>query len=297
MKGAYSRTAEGMALLRAVEQHFPRGNRIIDDPYSLKYLQYPVFKLIARSKVISRLFIRFVNYWAPGALEFLTARARVCDDEARAMARDRLDQLVLLGAGFDTMALRLKDTLAQTVVYEVDHPATQDVKRNCATIAARITGVLPKATYVAVDFERDDFSIKLREAGPTAGLAFDPSRRSLIVWVGVSYYLTRQAVERTFGQIASISPRGSRLIFDYMIEDVIDGTSSDGEALAKARLVARIGEPWLYGIAPERVLEYLASFGFQLIKDYDADELRKMYGIEDRPRPISYVRIAVCEKE
>lgn len=232
----------------------------------------------------------FLNYWAPGVREFVNARTRLCDDEARAMAKSRILQLVILGAGFDTMAQRLSDTLARVRVFEIDHPTTQSIKKSCVEQMA----TKAKVAYLPVDFEHDDFAAKLRKAGPPD---FDSSRRSLYVWMGVTYYLTRKAVESTLGQIASISPRGSRLIFDYIVEDVIAGTSADPEALSTARMMAQLGEPWIFGIVPGRVHEYLGSFGFRVIKDYDAREVRRLYSIQRPGRTMNYVRIAICEKE
>src|SRR5260370_40660514 len=124
----YSRTAEGVALLRTLEQLQPVDRRILNDPYASAFLQHPRLRWIARTWLLSRLMLRFLNRWSPGAQEMLTLRARLVDDLALEMTA-RLEQIVMLGAGFDTMALRIKDGLRTVTVFEVDHPATQAVKR------------------------------------------------------------------------------------------------------------------------------------------------------------------------
>ncbi len=106
----YSRTAEGVALLRTLEQLQPAGGRILNDPYAAAFLQHPRLRWIPRSWLLSRLMLRFLNRWSPGAQEMLTLRARLVDDLAIEMAVG-LEQIVMLGAGFDTMALRIKDAL------------------------------------------------------------------------------------------------------------------------------------------------------------------------------------------
>jgi methyltransferase (TIGR00027 family) len=280
----YSRTAEGVALLRTLEQLQPAGRRILNDPYAAAFLQHPRLRWIARSWLLSRLTLRFLNRWSPGAQEMLTLRARLVDDLAIEMTVG-LEQIVMLGAGFDTMALRIKDVLRTVTVFEVDHPATQAVKSEAL---ARI-GMPVNVRFVAVDFERDDFVAKLREAG------FTPERRSLIVWVGVTCYLTVQAITRAMNQIAALGGAGTRLVFDYILAEVIDGTSRNRDALSKARRMARLGEPWLFGLAPEQLPDYLASFGFQLIKDYGAAALRGRY-CPQRRMPMDYTRIVVCER-
>jgi len=76
---------------------------------------------------------------------------------------------------------------------------------------------------------------------------------------------------------------------------VINGSSRNREALNKARRVARLGEPWLSGLSPERVPDFLSSFGLKLIEDYGATELRARY-CPRRRMPIDYDRIVVCER-
>jgi methyltransferase (TIGR00027 family) len=281
----YSRTAEVVALARALEQAKPAASRILDDPYAAAFLQHRSFRLIAHSRWLSRGLSLFIRYWAPGGQELLTLRARLVDDLAAEMAMAGLEQVVLLGAGFDTMPLRLAERLREVAVFEIDHPATQAVKR--ASLAR--LAVPDHVRFVAADFERDDFVEKLRGAG------FSPQRRSLVVWVGVSYYLTAQAMARARAQIATLGGAGTRLIFDYILAEVIHGTSRDRDALGKARRVAQLGEPWLFGLEPAQVKDYLAVFGFRLLKDYAPEELRARYCPQGR-RPASYVRIAVCER-
>src|SRR5215470_20446891 len=106
----YSRTAEGVALLRAMEQIQPASRRILNDPYAAAFLQNPGLIWIARSWLLSRLMLRFLNRWSPGAQEMLALRGRLVDDLAVEMTGE-LEQIVILGAGFDTMALRIKDEL------------------------------------------------------------------------------------------------------------------------------------------------------------------------------------------
>jgi len=285
MRQDYSRTAEGMALIRALEQFQPASRRIINDPHASQFLIKPHFKLLARSRWLAKLTLRAMDIWARGGQEFLTVRPRLADDIAAEMASARLEQIVLLGAGFDTMSLRIKQALRNVTVFEVDHPATQAVKRE---VIGRI-GAPENLRFVPVDFEQDDFVAKLRQSG------FAAERRSLIVWMGVTYYLTPQAMARALSQIATLGGAGMRLIFDYMLEEVIDGTTRNRDVLSKARFAARLGEPWLFGLKPAEVGDYLAAFDFKLLKDYDAEELRARY-CSERTAPMSYVRIVVCER-
>ncbi|MGH9751551.1 MAG: class I SAM-dependent methyltransferase [Blastocatellia bacterium] len=285
MRNGYSRTAEVMAALRTLEQFQPAPRRIIQDPYASEFLIRPSFKLLARSRWLASPTICAVDVWAPGALEFLTIRARLSDDIAADMATNGLEQVALLGAGFDTMSLRIEDALRNVTIFEVDHPATQAVKRE---VMGHI-GAPENLRFVAVDFERDDFVEKLRRAG------FASSRHSLVVWMGVTYYLTAEAMTRALCQIHTLGGAGMRFVFDYMLKNVVDGVTRNRDALGKARIAAKLGEPWLFGLNPAMVGDYLAAFNFKLLKDYDAEELHARY-CPGRAAPMNYVRIAVCER-
>jgi methyltransferase (TIGR00027 family) len=285
MRNGYSRTAEVMAAMRALEQFQPALRRIIYDPYASKFLIRPSFKLLAQSGWLATPAMRAVDVWAPGALEFLTIRARLGDEIAADMAANGLQQIALLGAGFDTMSLRIEGALRDVTIFEVDHPATQAVKRE---VMGRM-GAPENLRFVAVDFEQDDFVEKLREAG------FAPGRHSLVVWMGVTYYLSAQAMTGALCQIHTLGGAGMRFVFDYMLKEVVKGASQNRDALSKARIVAKLGEPWLFGLDPAAVGDYLAAFNFKLLKDYDAKELHMRY-CPERAKPMDYVRIVVCER-
>jgi methyltransferase (TIGR00027 family) len=285
MRQDYSRTAEGMAVLRALEQHQPAARLILDDPYAQAFLFNPAFRLLVRAPWLARGVSYGLQFWAPGGQEFLTMRPRLVDELAVEQVSAGIRQIVLLGAGFDTMAWRLREALRGVTIFEVDHPATQAAKRQ----ASERLWLPPNLRFVAVDFEQEDFVEKLHAAG------FDPVQRSFIVWVGVTYYLTPAAMARALQQIASLGGAGMRLVFDYMLDEVVKGTTANREALSKARRAAQLGEPWLFGLQPAEVSAYILPFGFRLVHDYAGAELRQRYAPQ-RPMPMTYLRIADCER-
>jgi O-methyltransferase involved in polyketide biosynthesis len=109
----------------------------------------------------------------------------------------------------------------------------------------------------------------------------------------VRRYLTPQAVAQAMNQIATPGGPGTRPVFDHILAEVINGTTKNLDALKKARNMARMGEPWLFGLAPDQVPRCLASFGFKLVKDYKAADLRLKY-CPQRRAPIDYNRIVVA---
>ncbi len=167
-----------------------------------------------------------------------------------------MTQFVILGAGFDTRAYRLPSDV-NVRSFEVDAPRTQAVKRDLLQKAGVDTS---KVSFVAADFEVEDWLARLIESG------FDPSRRTLFLWEGVTMYLDRLAVEDTFRKIASTA-RGSVVAFDYFTTEPLISKSlywRYGRYATKAA-----GEPLKFGIdstppSRERLVEFLRSCGLSL---------------------------------
>ena len=144
-------------------------------------------------------------------------------------------QFVILGAGFDTRALRLpKDMRVRS--FEVDTPKTQAIKREMLSkTSIDATGI----TFVSADFEKEDWFTQLVDAG------FDPSKPALFLWEGVVMYLDREAVEDTLRKIGSCAS-GSVVAFDYFTTEVL---SSQALYWRYARMGTRAaGEPLKFGI-------------------------------------------------
>jgi methyltransferase (TIGR00027 family) len=165
-------------------------------------------------------------------------------------------QFVILGAGFDTRAYRLRDDTGVRV-FEVDTPRTQRVKRETlARAGIDASGV----TFVPADFENEDWVDRLTAAG------FDPGERTLFLWEGVTMYLDRAAVEQTLRKIASTAP-GSVVAFDYFTTEALESPAlywRYGRAATKA-----VGEPLTFGVdstppSRERLAELLRSCGLAL---------------------------------
>jgi len=191
-------------------------------------------------------------------------RTHFIDSCLRNAVKDGATQLVILGAGFDTRAYRLRDLLTHMRVFEIDHPITQERKQSRALEAL---GQPPEnLTYVSVDFRNEQFGEKLTAAGYREGEC------TFFIWEGVTMYLPATAVAGTLKWIAEHSPAGSRIVFDYTYEMALRFlANASAEALPpKVKQVLdrlrRItaGEPWIFGIPDRKEEEYLRDLGFQL---------------------------------
>jgi methyltransferase (TIGR00027 family) len=165
-------------------------------------------------------------------------------------------QIVILGAGYDTRAFRLPKE-KRPPSFEIDAPKTQTVKRKMLEKAGiDSTGV----TFVAADFEKDDWLRQLVAAG------FDAGKPALFLWEGVMMYLTTEAVEATLRKIAGTA-KGSVVAFDYITTEPLE---SQALYYRYARAATRAaGEPVKFGIdstppSRERLAEFLRSCGLSL---------------------------------
>lgn len=177
-------------------------------------------------------------------------------DQAVEHSLDKISQLVLLGAGFDTRAYQLPKP-SQVRAFEVDTPQTQAIKRK---ILAKVGIDASHVSFVPADFERDDWLQQLIQAG------FDRSQATLFLWEGVIVYLERAAVEETLRKVAQCG-KGSRLAFDYFTSEPLQSPAPYWR-YARASMQAA-GEPLKFGIdstppSRERVAELLRRCGLTL---------------------------------
>jgi methyltransferase (TIGR00027 family) len=291
---AASRTAQFVALYRAFETCEPRRPPLFRDPYAVGFLSRRLALVVRASRVpVVRGWIeRYADRRSPGSRTSAIARTAYIDDAVRAAVAggtgqagrgertEPIDQLVILGAGFDCRAHRMPE-LAGVAIYEVDRGDTQAVKR------ARVPDH-PGVHYVAVDFLHDDVASSLAAAG------WDRARPSLFVWEGVTGYLTEAAVVKTLDWLGTTAP-GSRVVFTYLHAGLLDGTTPFPGGERVIDNVRRLGEPWRFGLHPEAVAGFVAASGLALRENLGADEYRRRY-LGDAVAPgYGFYRLALAE--
>ena len=265
-----SRTAEYMALFRAVETAEPADRRLFDDPFAAALLTGRLKALAAFASLpaIGRLATYLLDLGWPRTRSSAVVRTRLIDDLVRQAIRSGARQALLLGAGFDSRPYRLEE-LRGVPLFEVDHPATQRAKRQ--RLQAH-RGPLPaNVCFVPVDFEEDDLETTLLHAG------FDTTVAAVAVWEGVVSYLTPAAVDQSFRTLARILSQGSQLIFSYVHQGALDGSVAFREARRWKSSVRKSGEPFIFGFDPAALADYLRPRGFALVSDVSTAEAAKSY--------------------
>jgi methyltransferase (TIGR00027 family) len=278
-----SRTAQYVALYRALETVERRRRPLFSDPFATRFLSPGLNRAVraARRPTVHSLIARYADHRAPGARTSAIGRTKIIDDVVRSSVAAGVRQLVILGAGFDCRAHRLPE-LADIAVFEVDRADTQSEKRS------RLSGLREDIHYVAVDFLRDSVAARLGEAG------WQPDRPTCFLWEGVTNYLTAAAVEQMLAWIGSAAPN-STLVFTYIHGGLLDGSVSFDGGSRIIQNVQTLGEPWTFGLHPSEVGSLLARFDLTLREDLGANDYRRRTGLSDTTG-YAFYRLAVAEK-
>jgi len=273
LAGRPSVTAEAVTLARAVEHLRPESERIVDDPFARLFLGRAGRAALA-AWTVNGPATRLVKRLDPGGVTYIACRHRYLDDQLAEALDAGVEQVVLLGAGYDTRAYRFADQLAGRPVYEVDlAPISQRKARTIAANASQFPDT--DVRRVEIDFETQTLAETLNAAGFQAGAP------TFVVWEGVSMYLTRAAVKSTVGAVHDLCGDGSRLGMDswYLVDD--PGPMGTARRVAPGAL-SLIGEAVTFGVHPEEMPFFLQRLGF-LVRDVaTANELETRYSGKDR---------------
>lgn len=272
-RGKASRTARWTAAIR--HRHAAGGVRplVYDDRFARLFLDAGSLLIAAPTPV---------SDWALGrtmgpvrAIEGeVLARSRYVDDALVAELADGLDQVIVLGAGFDTMALHHPDATCR--FFEVDHPATQAAKRS---ILSKNPELGANIVFVPVDFAQDDLAKALIDAG------LDPARRSLISWLGVTMYLDQAVTLATLATLRRVTPPGSLCLFDaYPQMREVDLFERPLFAAMRA-FVAGQGEPMRGMHDSAAFARDLPATGWRIAERIDGAEMKRRW-FANQPRTI-----------
>jgi len=268
--GKASQTAQYLAFCRALETQEQPARRLFDDPYAFALLSgsYRMFVRLAHLPVFGKLVYAILDLGWPYTRSSGVVRTRAIDDLVRDAIRSGARQLVLLGAGFDSRGCRL-DEAGEIAVFEVDHPATQRVKKERLHACM---GKLPtNIRYVAIDFERDALEARLIESG------YNPAVQAVVVWEGVISYLTEPAVQSTLAVLTRLLAPSSLLIFTYTHKGALDGSKAFPGARRWRSWSSVSGEPFLFGLNPDTLAEVLKPHLFLLQSDASTEEIARRY--------------------
>ncbi|MBB2911297.1 methyltransferase (TIGR00027 family) [Streptosporangium becharense] len=194
-----------------------------------------------------------------GARTTAVTRSRYTEDRLAELAGRGVDQYVILGAGLDSFAYRSKP-VGRVRVFEVDQPATQRWKQ--ALLIETGTEVPPSTCFVPVDFEQES-ARSLADHLVRAG--FDPGRPALVSWLGVTMYLTREAIGQTLDVISGFAP-GTELVVEHLLPAELRDEAGQSYAELVMAAAAGHGEPWRTFLSAEQMNTLLLEHRLQPVE-------------------------------
>lgn len=269
-------TAQLATLARAVGSFEADPRLRAPDQLAIRFLD-PAVAAVARVRLLRWLAIRIYQRKLPGAYLYTIARTRHIDAILRRELEDDVDQVVILGAGYDSRPYRFHAAFPAARFFEVDYPATS--ARKLEKVTALFGRAPDHVTYLAVDLTAEPLDTALRRVG------HDPTRRTLFICEAVTMYLTAAAVDDTLTCVARQSGAGSSIVFDYVFRSILEGDSTLYGAAQAIRLVRRRSEPFLFGIEPGGVHAFLRDRGLECVSNLGPAEMERTYLTRSDGRP------------
>jgi methyltransferase (TIGR00027 family) len=199
---------------------------------------------------------------------WMAVRARLVEDVVDRAVDAGVHQYVILGAGLDSFAYRRPHLLVQMRVFEVDHPASQAWKRE--RLAELGVGLPANLVFAPVDFETETLRTGLLAAG------FDFAGAAVFSWIGVTMFLTLEAIEATLQTVAACAPE-SRIVLSY--NPPLSALQDQELAMQNrvSRLAGEMGEPFISLFTPAEAEALLARCGFGEVEHFGPAEAIHTY--------------------
>lgn len=261
-------TAVGAAFGRAAHVLLDDPPHVLDDTLSIRLADEEALRATQRLAPDGGLVVSRDDPSARWRATFV-ARARFVEDLVGERLAAGVTQLVILGAGLDTLAQRRSDLASHLRIFEVDEPGTQRWKQ------ARLRGLglaIPEGLrFVPLDFESGASWV---EAITAAG--FEPARPAVVASTGVTQYITVDAITTTFRQAAALAP-GTTVVATFILpRELIDPADHELRAVTEERAAAR-GFPWISFYTPGDMRALAVAAGFDDVREVTQGELNARY--------------------
>lgn len=266
--GPGSKTAVGVLLARYFESQKPEDERICYDPYAVYFINPEILEWGTHHPNEARIMQEQLDRFFPGRNNSIVARVRFFDDFVNKSINEGIEQLVILGAGYDSRAYRIEG-LKKIKTFEVDHPATQNIKIEKIKM---IFGSLPDhIVYVPCNLEIEDFGQRLIDLG------YNRHVKTLFLMEGVLMYLQPKMVDEILSFIVKNSGKNSRILFDYFPQSAVDGSSKIEMGKNIRNQVSQLGEPFKFGIKEGTIEIFLTQRGFVHVCNITIEDCKKAY--------------------
>jgi methyltransferase (TIGR00027 family) len=216
----------------------------------------------------------------------LVSRARYAEDGLVAAIERGVRQYVILGAGFDTFALRQRNLPEDFTIFEVDHPATQAFKMN--RLNEMGIEIPANVKFVPVDFQHDSLQVELRNSG------YEQRQLTYFSLLGVAMYLERQDFYRLLSNVSAMSANGSSFVFDYLDDTAFNDQLASKKLIQMRQITAQTDEPMKTGFDPFDLDQELQDCNMLVYENLAPANIDELYfaGREDGLRAFDHFHFA-----
>jgi methyltransferase (TIGR00027 family) len=232
-------------------------------PKARFFLSFSFFRRLIRNKLHKKV---------PGTYEYVTARTKHFDNLFKQALVENIPQIIFLGSGYDTRAIRFKNSIQRTSIFELDAPTTQQHKKKI--LQKHNISIPPQVSFVPINFSKESMDKVLSRS------VYDSSEKSFFIWEGVTMYLPEEVIKETLAFIKYNSGSGSTVAFDYFYKSFVEGKYYYG-AKELMESVSKTGEPYQFGIEEGKIESFLSENGFDVLSHYTPDEFEKTYLYDD----------------
>jgi methyltransferase (TIGR00027 family) len=242
---------------------------VFNDPYALQ-LTSPTMRQACQNRFIGWLLRRqFISESLRPITAQVVARARYAEEKLAQAVSKGISQYVIIGAGFDSFCLRRPDFSAGLQIYEIDHPATQQIKQK------RLMEILdssPKGVeFLAVNLEKRTIAEALSAS------SFLKDEGAFFSWLGTVPYLSEETVFKVLRDLAAFATRGSEIVFDYSIPTSMWAPEERPALVRILRIIERRGESFRSFFEPDDFPENVSRLGYHIFENISPAELNKKY--------------------
>lgn len=246
------------------------------DDYLAPIFMSPFFVFVVKH------FPNFASRFAAkgGGYEYLVSRTKLIDEFIKINSKN-FQQVLILGAGFDSRAIRFNSELSHATIFEFDAPITQNIKIN--KLREKNIKLPSNLKFIPVDFTEESLAQKLDEEGLKKEIP------SLYILEGLTYYLAPETINTIFNQISKHSGKDSIIVFDYMYSSVIRQKNVSKVEERIYQNAEKIGEKLIFGIDNGKIEQFLSQYKFGLIEEFDSNKLEKKYFCNEKQEIIASV--------
>lgn len=278
-----SRTAEIVALIRALEFNYYGEKSLLKDKYAVRFLSDFYMTIFNRLSILPEFVSFFVNGASLGLFDFITLRHAFIDSYVKSFGATH--QLVLLGAGYDSRALRLASSLKHGV-WEFDFPATQRRKKfYLRNDRPANDGDFPR--YCEVDFMKESIPDILEKSGV-------PEAPTIVVWEGVSMYVSEAVVRETIKSVGAFFGPGTVMIFDYWHSSMTHPVKNLVQMAMPYFMDLIYNEKFVFGATPQDMRQVALESGAAKFSSYNGKQVMTKLVLTSR-LPLTSASLGVIE--